>query len=284
MPPLVTRTESLWRLQKYPKIHVCTGEESSVSGTDSTQDLRPRHRQETNPERPRGNSHGDWPFLRPPERVPEVPVVSREHQPQLEKIQEILPFRRNEAHFRRGFSRLITSNIWNFQWVLHTLAATQELPRHTRLLSRGSTRVPPTSRGAPFPPPSSRGEILSLHGRERIPGIPVATQEEALTSGKKKGTPGSCHHSQSRPDVSVHSRETCFPCTASTFKPRIESHHGGTWDSPVGETRGKASWENPVGKPRGKSTDPLIHAKGRVTLLLQLGRKAHVHAPTRHED
>ena len=25
------------------------------------------------------NSHGNWPFLRPPERVPEVPVVSREH-------------------------------------------------------------------------------------------------------------------------------------------------------------------------------------------------------------
>ena len=28
--------------------------------------------------------------------------------------------------------------------------------RHTRLRSRGSTRVPNTSRGAPFPPPSSR--------------------------------------------------------------------------------------------------------------------------------
>ena len=39
-------------------------------------------------------------FLRPPERVPEVPVVSREHLPQLEKIQEVLPSRRDEAHFR----------------------------------------------------------------------------------------------------------------------------------------------------------------------------------------
>ena len=29
---------------------------------------------------------------------------------------------------------------------------------------------------------------------------------------------------------------------------------------------------------------PLIHAKGSGTLLLQLGRKAHVHAPTRDED
>ena len=52
----------------------------------------------------------------------------------------------------------------------------------------------------------------------------------------------------------------------------------------VGQPCGKASWESLVGKPRGKTTDPLIQAKGSVTLLLQLGRKAHVHAPTRDED
>ena len=54
----------------------------------------------------------------------------------------------------------------------------------------------------------------------------------------------------SPPDVSVHSRETCFPCTASTFKPRIDSHHGGTLDSPLGKPRGKASWERLQGKPQ----------------------------------
>ena len=42
----------LGRLQKYPKIHVSTGEESSGSGADSTQVLRHRHRRERNPERP----------------------------------------------------------------------------------------------------------------------------------------------------------------------------------------------------------------------------------------
>ena len=52
----------------------------------------------------------------------------------------------------------------------------------------------------------------------------------------------------------------------------------------VGQPCWKASWESLVGKPRGKATDPLIQAKGSVTLLLQLGRKAHVHAPTRDED
>ena len=63
-----------------------------------------------------------------------------------------------------------------------------------------------------------------------------------------------CHHSQSPPDVSVHSRETCFPCTSSTFKPRIDGHHCGMWDSPVGKPRRKASGESLVGKPRGKAS------------------------------
>ena len=179
----------------YPKIHASTGEESSGSGTDSKENLRPRHRRERNSERPPRNSYGDWPFVRPPERVPEVPVISREHLPQLEKIQEVLPSRRDEAHFRRGDSRLITPNLWTFQRALHTLAATQEVPRHTRLHSRGSTRVPPTSRGALFPHPSPTGGILSLRVRKRIPGVPVTSQEGALSTGKARGTPGSCHHS-----------------------------------------------------------------------------------------
>ena len=46
------------------------------------------------------------------------------------------------------------------------------------------------------------------------------------------------------PDVSVDSRETCFPRDASTFMPRIDSDLGGTWDSPV---------KSLVGKPRGKA-------------------------------
>ena len=147
----------------------------------------------------------------------------------------------------------MTPSLWNFQRVLHTISATQEVRRHNRLHSRESTRVPPTSRGAPFPPPSSGGGILYLRRRERIPGVPVAGQEEALSTGKARGTPRSCHRSQSPQDVSVHSRETCFPCTASTFKLRIDidTLHGGTWDSPVGKPRGKASRES------HRSLDPL---------------------------
>ena len=39
----------------------------------------------------------------------------------------------------------------------------------------------------------------------------------------------------------------------------------------VRQPYGKASWESLLGKPRGKALDPLIHAKGSVTLLLKLG-------------
>ena len=52
----------------------------------------------------------------------------------------------------------------------------------------------------------------------------------------------------------------------------------------VGQPCGKASWESLEGKPRGKATDPLIHAKRSMTELLQLVRKADMHAPSRDED
>ena len=90
----------LGRLQKYPKIHLSTGEESSGSVTNTKQGLRPQHRRAWNLERPPSHLHGDWPFLRRPERVTEVPVIRREHLLYLEENQEVLPCRRDEAHFR----------------------------------------------------------------------------------------------------------------------------------------------------------------------------------------
>ena len=52
----------------------------------------------------------------------------------------------------------------------------------------------------------------------------------------------------------------------------------------VGQLCGKDLWESLKGKPLAKAIDPMIHAYGSVTLLLQLGRTVHVHAPTRDED
>ena len=144
---------------------------------------------------------------------------------------------------------LITPNLWNFQRVLHTLAATQEVPRHT-VSTREEARVFPLHPEEPRFRLLAReeGSLPSVVGKE-FPAFPSHLKRRRST-GKARGTPGSCHHSQSPPDVSVHSRETCFPCTASTFKPRIDANHGGTWDSPVGKSRGKASWESLEGKPQ----------------------------------
>ena len=150
---------------------------------------------------------------------------------------------------------LITPNLWNFQRVLNNLAATQEVPRHTRFQSRGSTRVPPTSRGAPFPLHSSRGGIHFLCGRERIPGDPVASQVEALTTGKARGTPRSCHYSQSPPDAQSITGKPVFPAL-----PR-HSSRGSTHTTVV---RGTAQWENVVGKPRGKASWESLQGKPQI--------------------
>ena len=129
--------------------------------------------------------------------------------------------------------------------------------------------------GAPIPPRSSRGGILSLCGQERIPVIPVASQEEAISTEKREELHGRAtiprvpQVSQSIPGKPV------FPSL-----PRLSSR-GSTHTTVALET---ALWESLVGKPRGKATDSLIHAKGSGTLLLQLRRKAHVHAPTPDED
>ena len=100
MPPHETRSDSPGEIPEVPQAPCQHWRGILRFCNDSTQGLRPRNRRERNPERPPSISHGDWPFLRPPDRVPEVPVLSREHLPRLEKIQEVLPSRRDEAHFR----------------------------------------------------------------------------------------------------------------------------------------------------------------------------------------
>ena len=121
---------------------------------------------------------------------------------------------------------------------------------------------------APFRTASSRGGILSLRGRERIPGIPVASQEEALSTGKTRGTPGS----GPSPRVPLISQsipgKPFFPAL-----PRLLSQGSthttvarGTalWGSLMGKPRGKASWEShrdPLGGPQERPV-PMRVARG----------------------
>ena len=92
-------------------------------------------------------------------------------------------------------------------------------------------------RGAPLGRPSSRGRIQSLGGRERITGVPVASQEEALSTGNARGTPESCHHSKSPLDLS--------PFQRNLFSLHYLDFHAEVRLTPrrhVGQPSGIASW------------------------------------------
>ncbi|KAI4574007.1 hypothetical protein MJG53_012183 [Ovis ammon polii x Ovis aries] len=238
----------LGRLQKYPKIHVSTGEESSGSGPEFTQGLRPRHQRERNSERPPRNSHGDWPFLRPPERVPEGPVkYPKIHVSTGEESSGSGP------EFTQGLR-----------------------PRHQR--ERNSER----------PPRNSHGDWPFLRPPERVPEGPVgknSRRSRRISRGgalHRKGERNSrvvppfqesprCVSPFQRNRFSLH----CLDVQAEDrLPPRVH----------VGQPCGKASWESLVGKTRGKTIDALIHGADCVTLLLPLWRKAQVHARIRDED
>ena len=153
-----------------------------------------------------------------------------------------------------------------------------------------------TSRGALFPTRSSRCGTLSLLGWERILGIPIASQDEALCTGKVRGTPASGRHSKSPADVSVHSRVTCFPCTSSTFTVRINSHPGGTRDIPVAKPRGKASRESHISLDPGdgkhdtaataleESARACPHSRRGLTPLGRLQTYPKIHVSTGEES
>ena len=155
---------------------------------------------------------------------------------------------------------------------------------------------------------------------KKFPDIPVSTEEEARESVPLPEEPRFCllarnegsfpcvvgkefpvfpshlkrrHSPQERPEElqgratisRVPQMSQCIPGKPVFPALPLPSSRGSTHTTVA---RGTALWESLVGslvgKPPGKATDPLIHAKGSATLLLQLGRKAHVHAPTRDED
>ena len=211
----------------------------------------------------------------PPEPVPEVPILSRAHLLQLEKIQEVLPSRRDEAHFRRGVSRLITPNLWNFQRFLQPLLQLKkfpDIPVSTREEAREFRPHPEEPRFRLLA--REDGSFPCVLGKE-FPTFPShlkwrrSPQERRKELQSRATIPRVPQISQSIPGKPV------FPAL-----PRL-SRRGSTHTTVA---CGTAPWESLEGKPRGKAKDPLIHAKGNVALLLQLGRKAHVHAPTQDDD
>ena len=167
---------------------------------------------------------------------------------------------------------------------------------------------------------NSKGSFTPLLQLNKFPDMPISTPEEARESGphpdeprfrllapeevsfpfvfgrefpafpsnlKRRRSPG-----ERREELQGHATIPRAPRSLSPFQGILFSLHCLDFqtedrDTPrwhAGQPYGKASWESLMGKPRGIPTDPLIRAKGSVTLLLQLGRKANVHAPTRDED
>ena len=109
----------------------------------------------------------------------------------------------------------------------------------------------------------------------RIPGSPVAPQRRRSPQERRE----ELHRRATIPRVPLMSQsileEPVFSALPRLSRPEL---------TPTTVARGTSLWESLVGKPRGKDTDPLIQAMGSVTLLLQLWRKVHVHAPIRDED
>ena len=170
---------------------------------------------------------------------------------------------------------LITLNLWNFQRVLHILAATQEVP-HIHVSIREEARE---SRPHPEEPrfrllAREEGSFPCVVGKEFLVFLSHlkrrrSSQERREELQGRATIPRVPQMSQSIPGNPVF-----------LTLPRLSSR--GSTHTTV--ARGTALWERLVGKPRGKAPDPLIHTKGSVTLLLQLGRKAHMHDPTGDED
>ncbi|KAI4588728.1 hypothetical protein MJG53_003136 [Ovis ammon polii x Ovis aries] len=360
------RLTPLGRLQKYPKIHVSTGEESSGSGTDSTQGLRPPQRRERNPERPPRNSHGDWPFLRPPERVPEVPVKYHKiHVSTGEEssgsgpdfTQRLRPRHRRERNPERPPGN--SHGDWPF---LKSPERVPEVPVknpkiHVSTGVESSLSGPDSTQGLrprqgwernpERPPSNSHGDWPFLRSPERVPEVPIKYHKIHVSTGEESSGSGPDFTQRLRPrhrrernperpprnshgdwpflkspervpevPVGKNSRRSCrisrggalhlkgernsrvvppfqeslrcvspfqrnlfsLPCldvqAEDRLPPRVFE----------GQPCGKASWERLVGKTRGKTIDPLIHAAECVTLLLPLWRKAQVHARIRDED
>ena len=159
--------------------------------------------------------------------------------------------------------------------MLHTLAATQDVPRHTVSIREEARESRPHSEEPRFRLlPREEGSFPCVVGTE-FPAFPSHLKRRRFPQERREEL-------QSRTTILRVPQMSPFIPGKPVFPalPRLSSR--GSTHTTV--ARGTALWESLVGKPRGKATDPLIHGKGSATLQLLLGRKAHVHAPTRDED
>ena len=163
-------------------------------------------------------------------KFPDIPVSTREehhvlHQgfqgnpccnlrgtpsflPRLEKNQEILPSTRDEALCCCNISSENPPFLLSLERVIDTLDATQEVPQHTRLHSRGTPSVPPQLKKSPVFPSSSRDEgPFPCFVGKGIPDFPSHLKRRQSQLGTRMELQGSCHNSKDS-NVPMHSRHT----------------------------------------------------------------------------
>ena len=136
---------------------------------------------------------------------------------------------------------LITPNLCIFQRFLHTLAATQEVPRHTRLHSRGSTRVPSNPEEPFFRLPArEEGSFPCVVGKE-FPAVPSHLKRRCSPQERREELQGHAtiprvpQISQSIPGKPV------FPALSRLSSRALTSTH-------TTVARGTALWESLEGK------------------------------------
>ena len=182
----------------------------------------------------------------------------------------------------------MTPNLWNFQRVLTPLLQLKkfpDIPVFTREEARESCQHSEEHRFLLLD--REEGSFPCVVGREFL-AFPSHLKRRHSPQERREELQG-CVTIPRVPQMSQSiPGKTVFPALPS-LSSRGSTHTGvarGTalWESLEGKPRGKASWESLLGKPRRIATDPLMHSTGSVPLLLQLGRKAHVHVPTRDED
>ena len=174
---------------------------------------------------------------------------------------------RIKALFCCGLSREISAFLLSPKGVLDTIEATQEIPRHPRLHSRGTPRVPPQLKKCPCSPSSSQEEGPFLcFIREGIPAFPSHLKRRRSPLDAREELQGSCHHFK-RPPMSQ-----CTPDTPDS--------QALTRQSPRGPTQKKMAAVTTLWRLERKPLIPMVNLTGSRTLLFRLESRAELHGST----
>ena len=168
---------------------------------------------------------------------------------------------RAEALFCCSVPRGIPPSLLSPKRFLDTLEATQEVPRHPRLPSRGTLRVPSQLKKSPGSPSSSREEgPFPCFVGEGMPVFPSHLKRRQSPLDTRDELQGSCHHSK---------RPPMFQCTPDTpDSPALtgRSTRGPTQNTVAGVTALWSLERNPL--------ILIVNSTGSLTLLFRLESRA----------